>query len=223
LIQDPNHIGAAESISTSALTRPLLQDFVLRPDVFIGGPAEVAYYAQIAPLHELLDVSMPRVALRGHVLVAPRKVIRYLSRFDIAPEEVFESAEQIAAAHTERVDEVKRIADDAESQLKQQIEKIRALSLPADHAVARSINRSIGHIEYHFGKLAERATRGMVRKDRDRFNAARELASTFYPDQHVQDRIVGWFPWWCEYREQLIDRLVDEVEPDTSTFKLVSL
>ncbi|HEY6843635.1 MAG TPA: bacillithiol biosynthesis BshC, partial [Thermoanaerobaculia bacterium] len=186
-------------------------------------PAEIAYYAQIAPLHELLNVPMPRVALRGHILVAPKKVMRYFTRFDIAPHEVFHSAEQIAAAHTERVDEVKQIASDAESQLKEQIEKIRALSLPADHAVARSIHRSIGHIEYHFGKLSERAIRGMVRKDRDRFHAARELASTFYPDRHVQDRIVGWFPWWCEYREHLIDRLVDEVEPDTSTFKLVSL
>ena len=46
--------------------RPLLQDFVLRPDVFVGGPAEVAYYAQAAPLHPLLNVPMPRVALRAH-------------------------------------------------------------------------------------------------------------------------------------------------------------
>ena len=40
--------------------------------VFVGGPAEVAYYAQIAPLHAMLNVPMPRVTLRGHVLVAPR-------------------------------------------------------------------------------------------------------------------------------------------------------
>jgi hypothetical protein len=129
----------------------------------------------------------------------------------------------MVAARTDRVGEVKRIATEAEHQLQQQIDKIRELSLPADHAVARSINRSIGHIEYHFRKLTERAIRGLVRKDRDRFHAARELASTFYPDQNVQDRVVGWFPWWCEYREQLVDRLVNEVEPDTSTFKLVSL
>ncbi|MEA2463031.1 MAG: bacillithiol synthase, partial [Acidobacteriota bacterium] len=34
-----------ERTSTSALTRPLLQDFVFQPDLFLGGPAEVAYYA----------------------------------------------------------------------------------------------------------------------------------------------------------------------------------
>ena len=59
-----------ERTSTSALTRPLLQDSVLRPDVFVGGPAEVAYYAQIAPLHDLLGVEMPRTRLARPRLTA---------------------------------------------------------------------------------------------------------------------------------------------------------
>src|SRR5438552_3942425 len=46
-------------VSASALTRPLLQDFVFQPDIFLGGPAEVAYYAQIPPLHNLLGVPQP--------------------------------------------------------------------------------------------------------------------------------------------------------------------
>jgi bacillithiol biosynthesis cysteine-adding enzyme BshC len=224
LIHTPSRITAPESISTSALTRPLLQDFVLQPDIFVGGPAEVAYYAQIAPLHKLLGIRMPRIALRAHELIAPRKIVRYLSRFGIEPQEIFERPEEMVGAHAERgVAEVQRIAMEAEAKLKTEIDKIRELSLPADHAVARAINRSIGHIEYHFRKLTDRAIRGLVRKDRDRFQAARELASTFYPDQHVQDRVVAWLPWWCEYREQLVERMVSEAEPDAATFKIVSL
>src|SRR5581483_11662743 len=99
LIHAPSPLAAPESISTSALTRPLLQAAVLQPDVFVGGPAEVAYFAQIAPLHALLGLRMPRVALRAHLLVAPRAVVRYFPRFGIAPDEVFQTAERIAAAH----------------------------------------------------------------------------------------------------------------------------
>src|SRR5581483_11168839 len=176
------------------------------------------------PLHALLDVPMPRIALRGHVLVAPRKCVRYFSRFDIQPPEVFTTPERIVAVHAaEGVIEVRSIAAKAERDLQAQIEKIRALALPADHAVARAINRSIGHIEYHFRKLTERAIRGLVRKDKERFHAARELVATFFPDRHVQDRVVGWFPLWCEYGKLLLDRIVDEVEPDSSSFKIVSL
>src|SRR5262249_25296297 len=90
--------AAPECTSTSALTRPLLQDSVLQPDVFVGGPAEVAYYAQIAPLHEMLGISMPRVALRAHALVAPKRIARAIERFDIKPEEVFTSAEELLSA-----------------------------------------------------------------------------------------------------------------------------
>jgi hypothetical protein len=184
----------------------------------------VAYYAQVAPLHRMLDVPMPRVALRGHVLVGPRRVVRYLSRFEIRPEEIFTTAERLVAARQERqVAEVRSIAENAERSLNESIEKIRALALPADHAVARAINRSIGHIDYHFKKLTERAIRGLVRKEKERFQAARELVATFYPDQQVQDRVMAWLPYWFEYRTHLLDRIVEEVEPDTATFKIVSL
>ncbi len=224
LIRKPVSIDAPETISTSAITRPLLQDFVLRPDMFVGGPAEVAYYAQVAPLYRLLDVALPRVALRGHLVVAPRRVVRSIARYEIAPADVFKSADALAASgEAKGVAEVQSIAAEAESELQSRIERIREIALPADHAVARSINRSIGHIEYHFRKLTERAIRGLVRKDKERFTALRELVSTVYPDGHVQDRVVAWLPYWSEHRKQLVERVVSEVEPDTPAFKIVSL
>lgn len=214
----------AERTSTSALTRPLLQDAVLRPDVFVGGPSEVAYYAQIAPLHQLLGVEMPRVALRGHALLAPKRVTRAFDRYGIEPADVFASADAILAEHElENVARIRGIAADAHADLLRRIEAIRELALPADHSLAGSIQRSIGHLEFHFNKLAERAIKGVVRKDRERLAAVRELVATLYPDRHVQDRIVGWFAYWCAHGEQVVARLVEEIEPDTDAFRIVTL
>ena len=213
-----------ERTSTSALTRPLLQDYVLRPDVFLGGPAEVAYYAQIAPLHELLGVHMPRVALRGHVLVAPKRVARAFERFDIEPAEVFGSADAIVAEREpENVARVREILDEGKRELLQRIAQIGELALPADHSLAGSIQRSIGHLEFHFNKLGERAIKGLVRKDRERYAAVREVVSTLYPDRHVQDRIVSWFAYWHVYGAALTEQLIEEVEPDRAFFKIVVL
>jgi uncharacterized protein YllA (UPF0747 family) len=224
LLAHPSQIDAPETISTSAVTRPLLQDFLFRPDLFVGGPAEVAYYAQLAPLHRLLEVPLPRIALRSHVLVAPQRVMRYFSRYGVQPDEVFTTPDRLAAAHNSGdAEKIRSIAGEAQQQLNEHIDKIRTLALPADHAVARSIHRSIGHIDYHFKKLTERAIRGLVRKDKERFQAFREIVSTFYPDQHVQDRVVGWLPYWCEYGKPFVDRLIDENEPDTPVFKMVGL
>jgi len=222
--QPPTANRQPEKTSTSALTRPLLQDYVLQPHVFVGGPAEVAYYAQIAPLHELLGVAMPRVALRGHVVVAPKRVARAFDRYGIDPAEIFDSADAILAEHEpEGVVRVQSIAEEAKRDLFARIEQIGAIALPAEHSLARSIERSIGHLEYHFDKLAERAIKGLVRKDRERYVATRELVATLYPDRHVQDRVVSWFAYWCVYGQELIDRVIENVEPDSGVFKIVEL
>ncbi|HEV2721556.1 MAG TPA: bacillithiol biosynthesis BshC, partial [Thermoanaerobaculia bacterium] len=213
-----------ECTSTSALTRPLLQDFVLQPDVFVGGPAEVAYYAQIAPLHEMLGVTMPRVALRAHALVAPRRVARAVERYDIKPEEIFTGVDELLAEREpESVAKIRGIAERGRRELTEVFTQIGDVALPADHAIARRVSRSIGHIEYHFERLAERARRALVRHDRERYAAARELVATLYPDRHVQDRIVGWIADWMELGQHLVERLVEEVEPDSATCKIVEI
>jgi uncharacterized protein YllA (UPF0747 family) len=213
-----------EKTSTSALTRPLLQDFVFQPDVFLGGPAEVAYYAQIAPLHELLNITMPRVALRGHALVAPKRVTKAMERYGIEAHEVFAPADAILAEREpEGVARIRELAEEGKAELLKRIEQIGELALPADHSLAGSINRSIGHLEFHFNKLGERAIKGLVRKEKERYAATREVVATLYPDRHVQDRVVSWFAYWCTYGQHLVDRVVDEVEPDSAFFKVVSL
>jgi bacillithiol synthase len=213
-----------EQTSTSALTRPLLQDQVLGTDVFVGGPAEVAYYAQLSPLHDLLGIGIPRVALRGHVLVASGRAVGAMARYGIEPAEVFASPDAIAAAREpEAVASIRTIAEEAKGDLLRRIEDIRKIALPADHSLAGSIERSIGHIDYHFGKLAERAVRSVARRDRNRHDFLRRLTATLHPDGHVQDRVAGWFPWWCRYGEHFMQRLIEEVEPDSDSFRIAGI
>lgn len=217
-------VNDAAMISTSALTRPLLQDFLFAPDVFVGGPSEVAYYAQIAPLHEMLGIRMPRVALRGHALVAPKRVTRLFERFALDARDIFTTADAILAEReAPGVAEVRAIAERAHANLAEELTRIGEIALPAEHALARAITRSIGHIEYHFDKLTERAIRGLVRKEKERWTALRELVATFHPDGHVQDRVVGWFAYWSQFGNHLASRMTECIEPDAPSFGVISL
>jgi uncharacterized protein YllA (UPF0747 family) len=223
-LDQPEPVGDPATVSTSAITRPLLQDFVLRPDIYIAGPAEVAYYAQIAPLYDALGVALPLVALRGHILVAPRRLLRAASRHGIDPEEAFRPADEVLAKREAGgVAEVKAIAERARRNLAEEIARIGEIALPAEHSLARAINRSIGHLEYHFNKLTERAIRGLARKDRERHGVVKELVSTLDPDGHVQDRVVSWFALWMRYGDPLLPSMVEAVQPDDSSFRILGL
>jgi bacillithiol biosynthesis cysteine-adding enzyme BshC len=210
--------------STAALTRPLLQDYVLEPDVFVGGPAEVSYYAQLAGLHDAIDAPRPRVMLRGHVLLAPEKLLRGVERHGISPRELFPSPERpLATREAARIEEIRSIAGSAEAALEKEIDRIRAIALPADHSLARSVSRSIEHIRYHFERLCQRAVRAVERKDRERYTAVMRLASALLPGGIPQDRIVAWYPYWRQFGSPLIGHVVEAVEPDAAILKIMGV
>ena len=210
--------------STAALTRPLLQDYVFEPDVFVGGPAEVSYYAQLEGLHDLIDAPRPRVMLRGHLLLAPGKLLRNVERHGISPATLFPSPERpLADREVVRIEEIRSIALAAQTALEREIDLIRAIALPADHSLARSLARSIEHIRYHFQRLCERAIHAVERKDRERYAAVMRLASVLLPGGVPQDRVVAWYPYWRQFGSPLIDRMVEVVEPDTAIVKIIGV
>ena len=45
--------------STSALLRPLLQDYLLPTVAYVAGPGEINYWAQLAPIYDGLGRSLP--------------------------------------------------------------------------------------------------------------------------------------------------------------------
>lgn len=215
--------SAPESISTGVLARPLLQDFALRPAIFVGGPAEVSYYAQLGAVHQMLELEQPAVALRGHLLVAPLRRLRALDRYGFQPPDMFEPLERIVAAR--EVDAGKRIdtiAGRARAAVEDAVTGLGEIT-SADPALPRSLRRSARKIEYHLEKMRERSRRAAARIDGERWRALSQLQRILYPRGSVQDRVAGWIGWWNLWQGELVPRLVAEAEPDAPVVKIAGL
>lgn len=216
--------AAPESISTGALARPLLQDAVLRPDVFVGGPAEVAYYAQTAALHRRLGIDPPRIALRGHVLVAPAKMLRAAERYELKPEEFLLPVNELIARHEgDAVAQLDQILQSAGESIEEQLQRIRSFVGAQDTTMLRPADHSLRKIRHQLGRLSERGRSAIARRDAERYNAITRLCDTLMPNGKPQDRVVGWIGWWIQYGPHLVDRLVNEVRPGSDRLRIVGL
>jgi bacillithiol synthase len=213
-----------ESLSTGALTRPLLQDFIFRPAVFVGGPSEVAYYAQASAIHRTYGVPVPQIALRGHLLVAPTKVLRTVGRYSIAAEEIFRHpGEILSAREAPRIEDLERDVEQAAGVIGRELAHIRGLIADADATQVRPADRAIRHVRREMERLGNRGRRAIIRRDSERHRAIERLCSTLAPGGTPQDRVAGWITWWMMYRDQLIEEIVEQVEPASEYFKVVGL
>src|SRR5260370_6907700 len=79
-----------EEFSANALMRPAVQDYLLPTLAYVGGPAEVAYFAQSAVVYEqLLGRVTPILPRISATLVEP-KIGRLLSKYRITIPQPFQ-------------------------------------------------------------------------------------------------------------------------------------
>jgi bacillithiol biosynthesis cysteine-adding enzyme BshC len=213
-----------EQLSTAAMIRPLMQDFVFGTDIFVGGPAEVSYYAQVLGLHEALGVRPPYVALRGHALVAPLRIFEFIEKHAIRPGELFVDTEELLLereSSSER--ELDQMLSNLSSDLERGVREIASVVVTADRGLQKSIERTMRHLRYHIGKLSERGRKAIARSDLVRYQQMTRVRETLAPGGSPQDRHVGWLPFYLQHGERLLDRLVAEIRPDSDELQIIGL
>lgn len=85
-------LTSPESFSSSALLRPLLQDYLFNTIAYVGGPAELNYLRQIEPLYQEFSVIMPLRILRPSGLVLSDKAAKH---FEDVPPRMFFDEEKV--------------------------------------------------------------------------------------------------------------------------------
>ena len=81
-----------ERISPSALLRPVFQDFLLSTSLTIGGPAEIAYFAQSAVLFERILGRMTPVQPRFSATLVEPAIGELLRKHELTVERLFAGA-----------------------------------------------------------------------------------------------------------------------------------
>ena len=76
------------SVSPNVLLRPVVESFLFPTLAYVGGPGELAYFAQLRGLFRRHGTEMPVVAPRGSLLVVESKVAKVLDKFGLAPDDV---------------------------------------------------------------------------------------------------------------------------------------
>src|SRR5204862_346704 len=83
--------------STSALLRPIVQDALLPVAAYVGGPAELSYFAQLGPVYDHFGLAPPLVMPRARVRVVDARARRLLEELSLSPADLALPDAELAA------------------------------------------------------------------------------------------------------------------------------
>ena len=203
-----------ERLSPNALLRPVFQDTILPTAAYVGGPAEVAYFAQSAVLYERILGRVTPILPRFSATLIEPAIASIMKRDEVTLASLFEA--KTIDALTQRLGarampiESKRRLSATGNALDQELTAMLEYLTAMDDSLGRSAAVSASKMRYQMNRLRRMAAAFEVQRDATLRKHATTMMLNLFPEGHPQERLLGgiWFLARCG--EGLIDQLVHE-------------
>jgi bacillithiol biosynthesis cysteine-adding enzyme BshC len=209
--------SAPERVSPNALLRPVFQDTILPTAAYVGGPAEVAYFAQSAVLYETILGRVTSVLPRFSATILEPAIAAVMAKDEVSLKDVFEAGTvgeltQRLGARAMPIEGKRKLAA-AGNALSVELDALTSYLASMDESLGRSAAISANKMRYQMNRLRRMAATFEVQKEASLGKHALAMMNHLFPDGHPQERVIGgvWFlAQFGDGMSGLISRLVDE-------------
>lgn len=205
---------APERISPSALLRPVMQDSLLPTSAYVGGPAEVAYFAQAEVVYrKILGRTTPIVPRYSATLVDPATA-RLLTRYKLDLPDAFTLSGELAkrlAARAMPAATKRRLAATGNA-LDRELKELSEWMRSQDAGLGHSADIAASKMQYQMNRLRNLSAAFMLQKNESIGKHADLLCDAVFPHANLQERVVAGASFLAQYGLSLIDVLVEHAQ-----------
>ena len=207
---------APERLSPNALLRPVFQDALLPTSAYIGGPAEIAYFAQCRPLFErILGVATPVLPRLSATLIEPA-VAAVMQQHELDLRDAFQPVDMLAhklGARSIPVEGKRKIAA-AGNALDVELNDVTGWMETMDAGLGKSAHVAASKMRYQMNRLRRLAANWQLEKETHLRKHAAVVGGALFPKEHPQERLVAGVQLLAKSRLDLATLLVDNAEQD---------
>ena len=206
-----------QRISPSALLRPVFQDLLLSTSLTIGGPAEIAYFAQSAVLFErILGRVTPAQPRFSATLIEPA-IGELLRAHELSLDQVFrettDSLAQRLAARAMPVEGKRKLAAAGQA-LDAELEPLLDWMRTLDAGLGRSAETAASKMRYQMNRLRRLAANFELQREAALARHAEAISQALYPGGSLQERVHGAAYYLARHGFELAGKLTESAMSD---------
>lgn len=204
----------AAQLSPNALLRPVMQDYLLPTAAYVGGPAEIAYFAQSEVLYDNLLGRMPVIYPRNGFTLLDDRAAKLLERHGLRVPDLLDYEEKVKgrlAAKLVPEDLAAKLAA-IESTTADGLARLQADLSRFDPTLEAAAKKSSAKVLYQLAKLSKKTARETLRRDECATKDAAYLTNLIYPHRHLQERFYSILPFLAQHGFDLPQRLLGQVQ-----------
>lgn len=211
--------------SPNVTLRPLVQDTLLPTLVYIGGPTEIAYFAQLTPLYPACDVIEPAVWPRASLTLIEPRYGAMMAKYALRLTDLFAGADAARAVVLERSLKHDHLAlfDHAEEAVAEQLAHLRQILIEVDPTLDRPAVKAIEKVRHQIASLRRHYIDARAQRDAVLSQQIQRLTAVLTPGKKLQERELNGFYFFARYGYSILERVRREIESHCPDHRLIFL
>jgi bacillithiol synthase len=213
-----------ERFSPGVLLRPLAQDALLPTAGYVGGPAEIAYHAQIGPSYRHFGIARPVLLPRPSLTLVEATQSRAMEAERLSMADLEGDPEALLLrwardAYPEVEAAFARAREAVDRELLAVEERLGALDPTLKAAADAARGRALHQVE----TLHEKATRALKKRDQSRADRLRRTRDALFPGGALQERGLGLVGALARHGPALLQEVCEAMDPWARGHQILSL
>ena len=214
-----------ERFSANVLLRPVVQDYLLPTLAYFGGPAEVAYFAQIEVVYRKLAGRLTPILPRIFATLTEPRQVKLLDRYQLELTDLFAGPEKFRELVASRAlpESILKSFDSAAEHVEQALSAIHQPLEKLDKTLVDAAENAGSKMRYQLQGLRDKAARAEARKNGEVLRHAEELIIALYPNKELQEREIGSAYFLLKYGTEILEQIKTQAKSGCAEHQVIAI
>jgi uncharacterized protein YllA (UPF0747 family) len=205
---------APELLSPNVVLRPLCQDTLLPTVAYVGGPSEVAYFAQLQSVYEDCGTTEPVIYPRAGATLLPGNLARAMEKYDLELPEFFGNVDTVTNKVVAQIADIKLdvMFEELVSRLHGAIGEVKFGLNEVDPTLLGAVENLTSKIDTNVGVLREKSIAAQKRRNETAVRQIERAVAGVLPGGVLQEREINAVSFLNRYGVNFISWLFDHLD-----------
>ena len=221
-----------ERFTPNLITRCIYQQMLLNPIIYIAGPAEVAYWAQLKDLFDTFSLPMPIIYPRPRIILLPTKVKKWLVEFGInnlsnlfQDENNFDLtlSNLLTTSSSQIIQVTEKVREEVKERFLPRLYSILKGNFSSIQEFEKNYSDSANKIVHEIEKLITKLSRASAQKNEEIQQKGIKIRNVLFPNKTYQERFFSPIPFLSEYGLEVLKIIEETIDIKNPNFQEVVL
>jgi bacillithiol biosynthesis cysteine-adding enzyme BshC len=212
-------------VSSTVVSRPILQSWLLPVAAYIAGPGEIAYWAQLGEMFHGFELAMPVVYPRISATIVEPKIARYIGKYSLEIDDLPYKMNKFIETYFKNLGEKK--GEDPLKDLHQLLDnetiKVESYLKTLDPTLVGIGKKSFERMLQTLDNLENRVIKVKEQKESQLTSHLKQIHASFFPKETPQERFQSPIYYLNKFGPDFIEHLFSELEIDKFNHQLLYL